>query len=162
MSRFILCNLLMISLNGHAKSFPLGSYANLATAKVEQLSGQDIKSVTVVFFWASWCNFCKEFAREMSSLPRGFRKSVAWIAINADADRNAGLQALAPYGFSQRYLWMSADEASQVPELSKLPLVYIISAQGKVDTIYQGANRDKMNYFKKRLQFLRAEKENVL
>lgn len=128
-----------------------------AGAPKQNLIFSQVKKPTVYFFWASWCPYCKEFARAAGSLIQGKSSKLNLVMINTDEDVSKGIAALPSYRFTERqYYLISSNETAK--SVTVLPLIILVDKNGKRDTIYEGSQSDKIGYFKKRVAALLNEK----
>ncbi len=124
--------------------------------KSQPLVFSKVTKPTVYFFWASWCEFCKKFARSHGAFLLSKQPKLDVVMINADEDVSKGIAAAPNYRFGSRQLYMiPSPKTSQFVTI--LPLLVIVDRAGKVDTVYEGAQADKVGYLKKRLSVLLDE-----
>lgn len=128
------------------------------TIKIEKISAfKKITKPRVYFFWASWCEYCKEFGKFIDTFSN--KENFEFIAIDTDIEKEAGRNALGWYLFTKNHYWLTKD--IEVERKGILPLVVIIGRDRKIDTIYEGSQSDKLAYFRKRLNYLNQNKVNL-
>lgn len=117
---------------------------------------RSIKNPTIVLFWASWCPHCKTAAPVVERQGKKFSGRIDIVGVSVDEDR---VQAQVAFGgtyspFKPGY-WIG----SQLPKgrLPRLPMIAIVKPGGQIDTVYEGAQGDKMEYFRKRVRYLMGD-----
>jgi thiol-disulfide isomerase/thioredoxin len=126
----------------------------ISKAHIQTLKLTGGNKVKVIFFWASWCDFCKEFAKNVRPSVRALDSQIETIGINTDETKDkVTIETLLPYRFLSSQFWLLNSKETRA-FLGKIPLVVITDKNGKIDTIYEGSEADKVAYFQKRLKFL--------
>lgn len=117
-----------------------------------QLKVHEKGEVRVLFFWASWCGFCQEFGSVLESYAK--RPGVKIYSLGVDDEKDKSYAAnLAKYRNLKNAAWISP-EVKKKMGLKTIPLVVLIDKDGRIDTVYEGSQADKLNYFAKRLRTL--------
>ncbi|RYZ85080.1 MAG: redoxin domain-containing protein [Proteobacteria bacterium] len=159
MAKFILRSWLLLALtltySGTALAstvFTSISGQRLSTNKIEAIDVSNIKEVTVIFFWASWCDFCKAFSRDLSRVAAAYPE-LKLIGMSTDAKIEDALKGAAYYRFIKRHYWVPKPAGSGFfPSI--IPYYVIVSKDGKIDSVYEGNKPDKVEYFQKRVRYL--------
>ncbi len=116
--------------------------------------GKPSNKITIVFFWASWCKYCKELGTSLSQIEKSNAGLFRMVGIATDLKK---LDSLGPskkyFRFISEQYWISQQSSAGLG-VSKLPTVAIVDKNGSIDTIYEGSESDKINYLKKRLLYL--------
>jgi thiol-disulfide isomerase/thioredoxin len=127
-----------------------------------ELFGAPREKVRVVFFWASWCKYCKELAREIDSINKTNGDLFEIVGISVDEKKRvAQRMARTTFRNFKNMYWLSPKGAKKM-NISKLPLVLIVDKNGLIDTIYEGSETDKITYLKKRLSSLESKSRSDL
>ena len=111
----------------------------------------------IIFFWASWCVFCKDYTKVLVKyLPQFKTKGISLIGLSVDDVKKDGSKASkAAYSQFETNYWLPEASKKQL-SLEVLPVMVLIDRNGHVDTIYIGSQGDKLNYFEKRLKMILA------
>ncbi len=129
------------------------------------LDGREVKlpasgaKVTVVDFWATWCDPCRDQMPELDRLSAALRdRGVQFYAISFDEDRSAVEEFVArtPVGFP--VLWEKggtrlADRLS----LTRLPTTVILDAAGVVRAVHLGYDQGQAATLEREVRRVLAE-----
>ena len=91
--------------------------------------------VTVVNFWASWCNPCVEEFPSFKSLVDSFKGKVALVAVSADEDPNDIRAFLRAFGSAHPNIYVVWDKGRKVADswgVGKIPESFVLSKYGKL------------------------------
>ncbi len=122
--------------------------------KIISIYGKPTSKITIVFFWASWCQYCKELGTDLSQIEKSNKGLFRMVGIATDVKKNDSVGPSKNYfRFITEQFWISQKTAGKL-NISRLPTVAIVDKTGNIDTIYEGSESDKINYLKKRLFYL--------
>lgn len=127
---------------------------DMASFKQSTWKLKDITRPTIVFFWASWCQYCRQVLPQL----RGEAlKKFDLISISCDEDRKLAIKANQKEyrGFKPAY-WLDK-KLNTASFVGMYPTLMIVKPGGVIDTIYEGSQSDKMHYFFSRLRYLMNE-----
>lgn len=149
---FQLC--LLTSLAWGVGKDPSYSLEELYTTKNISFSIKEIKKPTIIFFWASWCKYCKQV---LPQITEDILKKYEIVSISCDENKKDAIKANErEYGGMKPVYWM--DKKNNPGKFIEFyPTLYIVLPGGKIDTVYEGSQSDKMGYFFNRLKYLRNE-----
>ena len=124
---------------GKVYDFSLKNTEN-KTVSLSQISG---KSLTVVDFWATWCQPCIRSMPRLVDLSEAYKdKGVSFIGISVDSPRN--LSKVKPFARSMgiRYpiLLDSSGELMGELNVTAVPTLFIINSDYKILYIHEGFN----------------------
>lgn len=137
-----------------AKSLTIEKMKTKETAVINLSEGNQ---PTVILFWASWCEFCKEFSAEIKPLYEKNKDKMNLIGISLDEQKiNAQKAAQDSYRYIKKQYWSNREtiQKSFPFKFQQIPVVVILDKKGHVDTVYEGSQSDKLSYFKKRIRYL--------
>ena len=118
------------------------------------IHGKPSNKITIVFFWASWCQYCKELGTSLSRIEKGNSGLFRMVGIATDIKKQDSVGPSKNYfRFIMEQYWINQQTTLNL-NISRLPTVAIIDKDGRIDTIYEGSESDKINYLKKRLFYL--------
>jgi thiol-disulfide isomerase/thioredoxin len=130
---------------------------DLSSAKPSEvkLGKTEFAGPKIAFFWASWCESCAQWSDTIRRVGQKPGMRLITFATDEAADKNKIAPALhSKFGLEiKNAYWISETERKRL-KVEVVPVVVLIDRNGKVDTIYEGAQRDKMEYFEKRLRTL--------
>lgn len=111
------------------------------------------KGVRILFFWTSWCTFCPDVATILTKYAR--RPEIEIISIGTDEEKAKSFEAtMTKYQvFKSNSGWLNEKTRNRL-NLQKVPVVVLVDKQGRVDTIYEGSQSDKMGYLEKRIRHI--------
>jgi thiol-disulfide isomerase/thioredoxin len=129
------------------------------------LDGREVKlpirgaKVTVVDFWATWCDPCRDQMPELERLSAALRgQGLQVYAISFDEDRAAVEEFVArtPVGFS--VLWdKGGGTLAERLELSRLPTTMILDREGVVRGVHLGYDHGQASALEREVRRLLAE-----
>jgi thiol-disulfide isomerase/thioredoxin len=124
---------------------------DLSTLKTLLWTPKSVVKPTIVFFWTSWCTYCKE---ALSHLSESMISHFDVVSISCDEDIKKAFKAGNSEFKAYRPLyWLDKKENSD-QFVSSYPTLLIVMPGGRIDTIYEGSQGDKMSYFTNRLRYL--------
>ncbi len=127
------------------------------TAHTLQLD--QFKKPTLLFFWASWCNYCQEVLPELVKIQKANPK-LRIIGISVDENKKDAVFAKAnKYNAITRQYWVGPKLLEDL-KIKTIPLVVLINKNGIIDTIYEGSKPDKIHYLKKRVSLLKPNSQD--
>lgn len=91
---------------------------------------QDLKGPTIVFFWASWCPYCKALMPHLQSILDEYPGELEVLALNFREDQDPA-QVLGEYGYQFRLL-AKADPVAEAWGVKTTPGLFLTDASGKV------------------------------
>ena len=140
-------------------SFPASAFPNkievqkLKDTKSHTFLLNEFKQTTALFFWASWCTYCKEVLPELDRMQK-INPNLRVIGISVDENKKDAVRAnLKEYGVILRQYWVGPKFLEEL-KIKTIPLVVLIDKSGNIDTIYEGSKADKIHYLKKRVSLL--------
>jgi cytochrome c biogenesis protein CcmG/thiol:disulfide interchange protein DsbE len=86
----------------------------------------------VVVFWASWCGPCRQEAPEIAALERHYGDRVRFVSVNAGEDPAVAKRAAEQWGITWPVVTDPRGAASRAFEVSAIPLVLVLDADGLV------------------------------
>ncbi len=149
-----------------SNAFELPTHYKMETLNFDKkidvkFTGQKSDKIKIIFYWASWCSFCKDYTKIFDGLTEDMRNKIEFVGISVDEKKADAYKA---YGINylvlkQQYWYFVSEKSTAMP--SKLPYLAIIDKNGAIDTIYEGSNEDKIAYMRKRLGYLIDRDSNV-
>lgn len=116
-----------------------------------EFHGKKNDQVKIFFFWASWCEYCKELAREINGIYLKNSERFKFIGLSVDEKkRDAKKVAGTTYRNLPENYWIPKKTLEKLG-LEKYPIVVLVNKNGQIDTVYEGSESDKINYLRKRL-----------
>jgi len=103
----------------------------------------DSSRITVVLFWASWCEPCK---KEMTELKATTEKTampgLSIVAVNLDANKDIikARRTIAQLGSGFLQLYDERGEAGRKYNVTAIPRMFIIDGNGRIRFEHQGFN----------------------
>jgi thiol-disulfide isomerase/thioredoxin len=129
------------------------------------LDGREVKlpasgaKVTVVDFWATWCDPCRDQMPELDRLAASLRdQGLQVYAISFDEDRAAVEEFVArtPVGFAVLWDKGGATLAERL-ELTRLPTTMILDGAGVVRAVHLGYDHDQASALEREVRRVLAE-----
>jgi peroxiredoxin len=94
---------------------------------------------TVLYWWASWCPFCREQTPEMQKLwQRHAAQGLRMLAISVDVKAEAALQHWQRGGFTFPMTMYSEDLARVLSRPKGIPVTVMLDPRGRVAQIERG------------------------
>lgn len=148
-SRSLLLSLFVLTLCGQpARAVEVGdampdfALPDLLTGGVVHGAGVARGKWLYLDFWASWCGPCRVSLPAMSKIYTEYReRGFEVLAINVDADSDAGRKFLASTPVSFPALADPHGDVAASYELLGMPTSYLIDPDGKVAWVHQGFRR---------------------
>ncbi len=91
---------------------------------------QDLKGPTIVFFWASWCPYCKALMPHLQSLLEEYPGELEVLALNFREDQDPAV-VLAELGY-EFHLLPLAEPVAEAWGVKTTPGLFLADAKGKV------------------------------
>ena len=133
-------------------------FQNLYDTKNHPFEISKVTETTILFFWASWCTYCKEALPKIAKI-QNKSPNVKVFGISVDENKKNGVSAsLKEYRSISKQYWVGAKFLDDL-KIDFIPVIILINKHGKIDTIYQGSQSDKMTYFQKRVQYVDSKGE---
>ena len=161
---FILSFVFFIS-GFRSNAFEIPSHYKMETLSAKKkidvrLFGKKTNKIKIVLYWASWCEFCKDYSKMFEGIPEELRNKIDFVGISVDEKKDDANKA---YGFhylilKQQYWYFVSEKSEDMP--TKLPYLALIDKNGVVDTIYEGSKEDKIAYLRKRLNYLLIDRDS--
>lgn len=137
------------SLSSQDISLPLGTEA--PEAVLEDLDGNTVQildyvepgKLTLIEFWASWCENCEALQPELDQVHSEFnsRVNVIAVAVAVSQSQRRVKRHVEEHGIGYPYLWDGEGEAVKAYEIPGTSIVVILDGDGKV--AYTGTGRDQ-------------------
>lgn len=89
-------------------------------------------SPSLVVFWASWCGPCRREAKEIAGIVESYGSRVSVVSVNSGEDPTKARLAAEQWGMSWPVALDPRGQVSAAYELTAVPLVLVIDAQGVV------------------------------
>jgi thiol-disulfide isomerase/thioredoxin len=133
--------------------------------RAKALDGRDVNlpasgaKVTVVDFWATWCDPCRDQMPELDRLSASLRdRGLQVYAISFDEDRAAVEEFVArtPVGFPVLWDKGGATLAERL-ELTRLPTTMILDAAGVVRAVHLGYDSGQASELEREVRRVLAE-----
>jgi len=110
----------------------------------EALAGSSGTPATVLEFWATWCGPCQRSLPTLHTLARRYSdRAVRFVAVNVDEaseDRLADVSDMAAaLGLAGLQIALDDGRAARAYRVSRLPLVVVLAADGRVVESWTGA-----------------------
>lgn len=129
------------------------------------LDGRDVKlpsagaKVTVVDFWATWCDPCRDQMPELDRLASSLRgEGLQVVAISFDEDRAAVEEFVARTPVSFAVLWDKGGATlAERLELTRLPTTMILDGAGVVRAVHLGYDDGQVKDLEREVRRLLAE-----
>lgn len=96
----------------------------------------------VLSFWASWCGPCRLELPALDALQKQ-RPDVAIYAVNVDREQQAAARFLQAVKFDLPIVWDNQAEALGQYDVSSMPTMFLLDAQGTVKWRKTGFSREK-------------------
>lgn len=89
---------------------------------------------TLLFFWTSWCHFCKEDAPNIVSLYERYAPKLLVVGINDDKEesREAAVDAIRELGFHFPQILDASHELLQQYEVTGYPEYILVNPDGSI------------------------------
>ena len=105
------------------------------------------KKPVVIYFWATWCPFCRDEFNKLDSIYPKYKNKVKFLAV--DLDTSESLQMVADYKTAHNHDWMFAignDDILRKYHIVSTTTKYIIDANGIIQTKGVGViSEDKLD-----------------
>jgi thiol-disulfide isomerase/thioredoxin len=154
--RISVCALSIFFLSLQLQAFDLPEVLRLEkmnTQKIVDFEYKKFHQTTILFFWASWCDRCKEILPDILEI-QSKMKGVKIVGISVDDDKTKALSGLkSKYSAISRQFWSEAKILDDL-KIKLIPLIILVNKNGIIDTVYEGSYSDKISYFKKRVHYL--------
>jgi len=112
----------------------------------ENLTGQEVvfpdtsdKQVTVLMFWATWCNYCRAFMPYLAAIEEEYRhKNVQVLAVNAkEDDGEDDPTAKEPRSYMGRHGYglvtvLNGDAIAEAYAVEYIPGLFVVDANGMI------------------------------
>lgn len=96
----------------------------------------------VLSFWASWCGPCRQELPALAELQKT-RSDVVIYAVNVDRERAAADKFLRAVPFDLPIVWDNLAEALGQYDVTSMPTMFLLDAQGTVKWRKTGFSREK-------------------
>jgi thiol-disulfide isomerase/thioredoxin len=136
-------------LAGQGISLPLGTEA--PGAALEDLDGNPVQildfveagKLTLIEFWASWCENCEALQPQLDQIHAEFGSQVNLVAVAVAVSQSQRRvkRHVEEHGIEYPYLWDGEGEAVKAYEVPGTSIVVILDGTGKV--AYTGTGRDQ-------------------
>ncbi|MDH5214278.1 MAG: TlpA family protein disulfide reductase [Gammaproteobacteria bacterium] len=91
------------------------------------LAQESKKQTTILFFWATWCPYCKALMPHLQSMRLEYGNDIRILAINIKEDGDpVGFMESAGYDFT---LLLDGDDVADLYEVMGTPGVFVVDAQ---------------------------------
>lgn len=127
------------------------TYLNLENGKSETYEFKKSSKPTVLYFWASWCLYCKDI---LPFLNPSVLKEFDFLPISFDVDRLKALKYAKNNLTEFKNVYLINDFEKYKPLVTTFPTTVIVNRNGDIDTVYEGSQIDKYHYFEKRMRYL--------
>jgi thiol-disulfide isomerase/thioredoxin len=147
--------------------------ASFVLASGESISTNDMKEdATVVFFYASWCGFCKRTLPQLDKMANELEgKSARFLAVSMDQLKEDGatggraktkqfvLDQWKSLGVSLPQAFDKNKDGSTKFKVQSFPTMFLLSKSGKVERAYVGAGSVQNGQLRKEIDDLLAGKK---
>lgn len=159
-SKFFCICLLLCSIQVHAARYSENeklSIPNLSDVVThKKYKSQLVGKPSIIFFWASWCNYCKEIIPTLNELSGSNEYNI--LGINADEDRNDAVKAIKKFDFKFSNLFDEKEKFRKKLGIEKIPCILILDKSQTVRFIQIGLKSQKKEILLGKLEFLKNEK----
>lgn len=112
--------------------------ANGSVFELDETRGKPV----LLSFWASWCGPCRLELPALDALQKT-RDDVVIYAVNVDRDRTKAEPFLASVKFDLPIVWDNQAEALGQYDVTSMPTMFLLDAQGTVKWRKTGYSREK-------------------
>jgi len=135
---------------GQGISLPLGSQA--PAAALEDLEGNPVQlldyvesgKLTLIEFWASWCENCEALQPQLDRIHEelGDKVNLVAVAVAVSQTQRRVRRHVEEHGIGYPYLWDGSGEAVKAYDVPTTSVVVILDEGGRVAYTGTGANQD--------------------
>lgn len=131
----------------------------MQTNKTIEVSITEGERPTLVFFWSNTCENCKLLNDELIKLRLKYGQKFKVIGFAVDDKKSNAVAAYAAhYSWIKYQYWLkkpSLSDSANFPNI--LPHLELFDKFGKINTVYEGVQSDKVHYMKQGLANLLKE-----
>ena len=138
-----------MAVNGQDVSLPLGSQA--PAAALEDMEGDPVQildyvgngKLTLIEFWASWCENCEALQPQLDRIQEewGTQVNIVAVAVAVSQSLRRVRRHAEEHDSGYPYLWDGEGEAVRAYNIPGTSIVVILDGDGNV--VYTGAGRDQ-------------------
>jgi DsbE subfamily thiol:disulfide oxidoreductase len=153
--------ILLFSISGHAAkkvdvgtSFPEFSLNDIRSGKPMKLAALRGK-VTIIDFWASWCEPCKKELPFLDALSKSHKsKGLNVIGVNVDDDKKDALEFLKKVPVAFVVVHDAGKKLVETIGIPTMPTSFVVDAKGKVRFKHAGFSDKDPELIKKEVETL--------
>jgi thiol-disulfide isomerase/thioredoxin len=116
------------------------------------VTGQPLKltdhrgKVTLLFFWANWCGFCRQMYPGVNALTQKYSgRPFAVVGINCDEDRETGNRAVDRFRMAFPSVWngsVAGGKPTDTWQIDGYPALFLLDEKGLIRKIWHGREDD--------------------
>lgn len=115
--------------------------------------------VTVIFFWATWCQFCKKRMPALAQIEAAFPAGrVQTLLLNVDSDRELAKKFLQEHPAVKSSLFDQDLRIKKMASVRAIPYSLILDDKGVVRFIQEGDRANEISILLRKVQKLTGEK----